>query len=153
MEMWIIWLIVAAALVITEVLTQMIWTLCLAIGCIGALVASLFGASILWQIVIMAIVSVVAFVWLIPVFKRWHEESNRRERRDDRTGMDALLGRKAVVTEEIRPGQLGRARIDGDSWQVKSSVDETIISGREVVVTSYDSIVLHVEPMKINSKE
>lgn len=147
MEMWIIWLIVAAALVITEVLTQMIWTLCLAIGCIGALVASLFGASIVWQIVIMAIVSVVAFVWLIPVFKRWHEESNRKERRDDRTGMDALLGRKAIVTEEIRPGQLGRARIDGDNWQVKSSVDETIKNGSEVVVTSYDSIILHVKPM------
>lgn len=147
MEMWIIWLIVAAALVITEVLTQMIWTLCLAIGCIGALVASLFGASIVWQIVIMAIVSVVAFVWLIPVFKRWHEESNRRERRDDRTGMDALLGRKAVVTEEIRPGQLGRARIDGDNWQVRSSVDETIKNGSEVVVTSYDSIILHVKPV------
>lgn len=147
MEMWIIWLIVAAALVITEVLTQMIWTLCLAIGCIGALVASLFGASIVWQIVIMAIVSVVAFVWLIPVFKRWHEESNRRERRDDRTGMDALLGRKAVVTEEIRPGQLGRARIDGDNWQVKSSVEETIKNGSEVVVTSYDSIILHVKPV------
>lgn len=147
MEMWIIWLIVAAALVITEVLTQMIWTLCLAIGCVGALVASLFGASIVWQIVIMAIVSVVAFVWLIPVFKRWHEESNRKEKRDDRTGMDALLGRKAVVTEEIRPGQLGRARIDGDNWQVRSSEEETIKNGSEVVVTSYDSIILHVKPV------
>ncbi len=148
MEIWIIWLIVAAVLVITEVLTQMIWTLCLAIGCVGALVASWFGVSIVWQVIILAIVSVIAFIWLIPVFRRWHDESNKREKRDDRTGMDALLGRRAVVTEEIRPGQLGRARIDGDNWQVKSSCDETIKKGCEVVVTSYDSIILHVQPIE-----
>ena len=151
MEIWIIWLIVAAALVITEVLTQMIWTLCFAIGCAGALVASLLGASVVWQIVIMAAVSVLAFLWLMPVFKRWHERSNRKESRDDRTGMNALLGRRAVVTEEIQPGKLGRARIDGDNWQVSSSSHETIKRGAEVVVTSYDSIILHVDPLKPNS--
>lgn len=147
MEMWIIWLIVAAVLVIAEVLTQMIWTLCFAVGCVGALVASLLGVDIIWQIVTMAAVSVLAFLWLMPVFKRWHERSNKRDSRDDRTGMDALLGRRAVVTEEIEPGKLGRARIDGDNWQVCSSSVETIKRGAEVVVTSYDSIILHVQPL------
>lgn len=149
MEMWIIWLIVAACLVIVEVLTQMIWTLCLAIGCLVSLVASLFGVSLIWQILLMAISSVVAFIWLMPVFRRWHESSNRRHRRDDRTGMDALLGRKAVVTEEIRPGKLGRARIDGDSWQVCSSCPGIIKCGTEVTVISYDSIILRVQPQEI----
>lgn len=147
MEMWIIWLIVASALVITEVLTQMIWTLCFAIGCVGALIASLLGVSLIWQIVIMAAVSVLAFLWLMPVFKRWHEKSNKKESRDDRTGMDALLGRRAVVTEEILPGKLGRARIDGDNWQVSCPSQQTIKPGSEVVVTSYDSIILHVQPL------
>lgn len=147
MELWIIWLIVAAALVITEVLTQMIWTLCLAVGCLASLIASLFGVSVVWQIVIAGIVSVVAFLWLMPVFKRWHDKNRHREKRDDRTGMDALLGRRAVVTDEILPGKLGRARIDGDSWQVCANPDLKVKEGSEVVVTSYDSIVLHVEPI------
>ena len=147
MEIWIIWLIVAAVLVIAEVLTQMIWTLCFAIGCAGALVASLFGVGIVWQIVILAAVSVLAFLWLLPVFKRWHDNSNKKENRDDRTGMDALLGRRAVVTEEILPGKLGRARIDGDNWQVRSSATQPVKAGSEVVVTAYDSIVLHVQPI------
>ena len=62
-----------------------------------------------------------------------------------RTGMDALLGRRATVTHAIRPGELGRARIDGDNWQVQCpSATEEIKAGTEVVVTSYDSIILTV---------
>lgn len=145
MEAWIIWLIVAAVLIILEVLTQMIWTLCLAVGCIIGMLLSFTGVNVFWQIVVAAIAAVMAFIWLVPVFRRWHDESNKRQNRDDRTGMDALLGRHAIVTEEIIPGKLGRARIDGDNWQVSSSSHYIIKSGTEVVVTSYDSIILHVQ--------
>lgn len=145
MEAWIIWLIIAIGLVIIEVLTQMIWTLCLAIGCATALLFSIFGGDVVWQIVSLGATSVVAFIWLVPVFRRWHDETNKRQNRDDRTGMEALLGRKAIVTEDIRPGRLGRARIDGDNWQVCAPANETIMRGSEVVVTSYDSIILHVQ--------
>lgn len=63
--------------------------------------------------------------------------------------MDALLGRRATVTHEIRPGRLGRARIDGDNWQVQApGVGHVIPAGREVTVTSYDSIILTVEENK-----
>lgn len=152
MELWIVWLIVAAALVIVEVLTQMVWTLCLAVGCGGALIADFCGAPLIWQIVVMAVTSVVAFLVLMPWFKRWHETSGSASDHDDRTGMDALIGRKAVVVHEIRPGGKGRARIDGDNWQVKAPGIETVIeAGSEVVVTSYDSIILSVKPISENN--
>ncbi len=145
MEVWVIWLIVATLLVIIEVLTQMVWTLCIAIGCIIALLLSILGVDLAWQLISVGAASVVAFIWLVPVLRRWHDENNRHQNRDDRTGMEALLGRRAIVTEDIRPGRLGRARIDGDNWQVCSSSDEIIFRGSEVVVTSYDSIILHVQ--------
>lgn len=69
----------------------------------------------------------------------------KRTGREARTGMDALLGRKAVVTNEIRPGDTGRVRIDGDNWQaVAPGVNFTIHKGTETVVTAYDSIILTV---------
>lgn len=62
--------------------------------------------------------------------------------------MDALLGRKAIISEEITPERLGRARIDGDNWQVKSTGEpKTIKRGTEVVVIGYDSIILEVKPI------
>ena len=60
--------------------------------------------------------------------------------------MDALLGRRAVVTETIHPGKLGRARIDGDNWQVRTPHDDSLVErGKEVVVIAYDSIILTAE--------
>lgn len=145
MEIWLVWLIIAVSLVIVEVLSQMVWTLCLAAGCALALLLSLTGVDLFWQIVGMACGAVAAFIWLVPVLRRWHDANAARASRDERTGMDALLGRRAVVTEAIEPGRLGRVRIDGDSWQVRCHSDAGIPRGSEVVVVGYDSIVLRVE--------
>lgn len=63
--------------------------------------------------------------------------------------MDALLGRTAIVSEEITPGRPGRVRIDGDNWQVVAdSSSDTVRRGTEVVVTGYDSIILKVRPSR-----
>lgn len=145
METWIIWIIVAIALIAIEIITQMVWTLCMAIGCIGALLASLCDVPPAVQAVILAAVSTLSFFALMPLFKRWHEKHGRSRYHDDRTGMDALLGRRAQVTERVAPGVLGRARIDGDNWQIKApGVEFDINPGDEVIVTAYDGNILIV---------
>lgn len=150
MESWIIWIIIASVLLILEVLTQMIWTLCLAIGCLAAMIAALSGIDFIWQMSVLAVVSVLSFVIGQPMFRRVQATLHGKERRDDRTGMDALVGRRTVVTEPIYPDRLGRVRIDGDSWQASASSEAGVIeSGEEVVVTDYDSIVLHVRRVSI----
>lgn len=101
-------------------------------------------AGITLLIVIVAIVALVAF---IPAIVRWQNRQRHRSGKAGRTGMDALLGRVAVVTDEIRPGRLGRARIDGDYWQVRIPDScQYVARGGEVVVTGYDSIILDVVP-------
>lgn len=143
MTLWIIWLALAALLIIIEVFSQMVWTLCLAIGCFAALIADFLGVPLEWQLVTLAIIAVVAYIVLVPFVKRWHEKQVAKEGRSARTGMDALLGRRAVVTQVIRPGEIGRARIDGDSWQIVApGVPYPIPCGAEVIVTDYDSIIL-----------
>lgn len=145
MEAWIVWLTAAAGLLVIEVLTQMMWALCLTVGAVAAMVCALFGLGIEWQVGIMAATAVLTYLIFLPVFRRWHA---RNDDRASRTGMDALLGRHATVTHEIKPGSLGRARIDGDNWQVKApSHSSTIPAGTEVVVTAYDSIILTVETL------
>ena len=142
MEVWIIWLIVAALLVILEVLTQMLWALCLGAGALVAMAASLAGAGMVWQIVIMAVAAIVFYCIAFPLFRKYH---NKRTAETARTGMDALLGRRVIVTSHIAPGGVGRARIDGDNWQVVApKAKEAVPAGTEVVVTGYHSIILTV---------
>lgn len=146
MEAWLIWLIAAAVLIVLEVSTQMMWALCLGVGALAAMVAALCGLDVVWQVVSMAVMSVAAYLIFLPMFKRLH---SREESRESRTGMDALLGRRAVVTHEILPDRLGRARIDGDNWQVKAPGEQSVVAaGTEVVVVAYDSIILTVEPIR-----
>lgn len=145
MSVWIIWISLAALLLILEVFTQMFWTLCLSIGCLGGLLGNLLGVGTAWELIIMSMVSILAYAFLAPVFQRWHDHQMIKNGRKDRTGMEALLGRRATVTQEIKPGETGRARIDGDNWQVVApGVTETIRKGTEVTVEGYDSIILTV---------
>lgn len=147
MQIWIIWLIIAAMLLIIEVLSQMVWTLCLAIGAVVALAVDLLGGGLEWQLIAMALSTVASYIIVVPLVKRWHEVIARGKGRESRTGMEALLGRTAIVTHEIKPGRMGRARIDGDSWQVVApGVARTIQRGEEVSVSAYDSIILTVRP-------
>lgn len=149
MDSWLFWIIVCVALVIIEVMSQMLWALCLAVGALIAMVASLLGADMVWQLIIMAVGGLLTYVTVFPWFRRYH---NRKSAHTSRTGMDALLGRTAIVTDRIRPGRTGRARIDGDNWQVTApSEHEELPSGTEVVVTGYDSIILQVAKLKTPS--
>lgn len=142
MSTWIIWLIVAAILLLIEVLSQTVWTFCCAVGCLAAALLSVFVDSTAAALICIAVVAVLAWFALAPLVRRLEKKTAHSAR----TGMDALLGRRAIVIDEIRPDHLGRARIDGDYWQVKApGIDHVIHHGREVVVTSYDSIILTVE--------
>lgn len=145
MDSWLIWLIAAAICLALEVLTLSMWALCLSVGCLFAMLASLVGLESLGQVTALAAGAFAAYLLLIPLFRRIRTRFNALHGREARTGMDALLGRKAIVTEPILPGHLGRARIDGDNWQVRAPGVSTVIPyGAEVSVTSYDSIILDV---------
>jgi len=146
MESWIIWLITAGIVLIIELLTQTMWALCLSVGILVAAIVSYFGAGLEIQLAALIVGSLAAYLSLGPIFRKY-KNRGQKDGRDARTGMEALLGRKAVVTHEIRPGELGRVRIDGDNWQVRApGVSTTIERGSEVTVISYDSIILDVAP-------
>ena len=146
MEMWLLWVLVGAFLLIVEVLTQSMWALCIAVGAFAAMVCSLLGMEPVWTVAVVIGVALGTYACLLPVFRKWHLRQSLREAR---TGMDALLGRRAIVTHEIKPDALGRGRIDGDNWQLRApGVEDVIKAGERVIVTGYDSIILTVEREK-----
>lgn len=142
MSAWIIWLIATAVLLLIEVLTQAVWSLCFAIGCLAAMVVSIYCDSVAIQGITVAAAAIISWVLFAPAIRKWEKKRGR----GTATGMDALIGRTATVTEEIQPGRTGRARIDGDYWQVEApDAERTIGEGEKVEVTGYDSIILKVK--------
>lgn len=147
MEIWHIWAIIALVLVIIEIFTTGFAVLCLAFGAVAAAVASACSATLAWQIVWFSVVTMAAFVLVRPFLLK----SFKRSRRGRESGVDALVGRQAVVTERISPSSnTGRAAIDGDDWKAVSVEGDDIEKGERVTVESVDSVILKVRKIREN---
>ena len=142
MEVYLIWLIVAIALVIFEICSATFGAICFAIGAgFSSLVAGL-GANLTWQIVIFAVVSLLTFIFLRPFMLKFMD----RKSKDVKTNAEALIGRKGIVSERIDAEQhTGRVAIDGDDWKAVSEDGSIIEKGVSVEIVKMDSIIVTVK--------
>ena len=142
MQAYLIWLIVAIVLVIFEICSATFGAICFAIGAGFSALAAGLGANLTWQIVIFAIVSLLTFIFLRPFMLKFLD----RKSKDVKTNADALVGRKAVVSERIDAAQhTGRVAVDGDDWKAVSADGTVIEKGTEIEIVKLDSIILTVK--------
>lgn len=136
------WLIAAIVLVIVEILTAGFGSICFALGAaLAALAAGLGVDSIVWQIAIFVVVSLLTFIFLRPVVMRFLDKKSK----DVKTNADAIIGRKGVVSERIDASQhTGRVAIDGDDWKAVSEDGAIIEKGDDVEIIKRDSIIVTV---------
>ncbi|MGW0732213.1 NfeD family protein [Streptomyces sp. NPDC002851] len=120
MDPWVIWLIVAAVLVVVE-----IFTLTAALGMLGAAAlvtagAAAVGLPVPFQLVVFALVSTVTMIFVRPIALRHVRQPERA-----RFGVDALVGTSAYVVTEVTARD-GRVRIAGEEWTAHA-YDETMV--------------------------
>ena len=113
MDVWLVWLLLAAALGAAE-----LFTLSAALGLLGGAAAVTAAAAALGLPVPVQLLVFVAAagtgIWLVRpvVLRHLHAEPT------ERFGVDALVGRTAHVVREVS-GQDGTVRIDGDEWTAR----------------------------------
>ncbi len=147
MSLWIVWLIATAVLLVIELITGLVATFCVAVGCLFAFVVAFVGFGVETQLGALVIGVILAFVFLVPFFNRLRK-GKKNGRPDYNSNMEALIGREGFINRAIpADGALGRMRIDGDDWQVRSSSGAAIPHGTKVRVTGYNSIILTVKPV------
>ncbi|AKZ54042.1 putative integral membrane protein [Streptomyces ambofaciens ATCC 23877] len=120
MDPWLIWLIVAAVLIVAE-----IFTLTAALGMLGAAALITSGAAAAGlagplQFAVFTAVATVTLLFVRPVALR-----HLLQPQTERFGVDALVGRAAYVVSEVT-GREGRVRIGGEEWTARS-YDETLV--------------------------
>ena len=142
MEGWHIWIIIALVFVIIEMFTSGFAVMCISIGCLFGAVASAIDWELKWQLLAFAIGTALAFMTVRPlVYKFFYNKSH-----EVKTNMDALVGRKTLVTERIE-GELhpGRVKVDGDDWKAVSLEAEAIEVGEAVEITALNSVIVTVK--------
>jgi membrane protein implicated in regulation of membrane protease activity len=138
---WIIWLIIAAVLGAAEMLTA---TLAFGLVAIGALVAAVAGAAggdAPIQFGAFVLASVLGLGVVRPFAMR-----HIRQPPLLRTGTAALVGRSAIVLEEVTDHS-GRVRIGAEIWSSRSYDDTlTIPVGAKVDVLQIEGATALVYP-------
>ena len=131
---WLIWVLVAVGLAVGEVLTPGLFFLgpvALAAG--AAAVADLLGAGAIGSLIVFIVCSVASLAILRPVARR-----HIRLPAISRTGTDALIGRKAVVTRQV-DGAGGRIRVGGEEWSARSYLgDQVLVEGQTVDIVQIE---------------
>jgi membrane protein implicated in regulation of membrane protease activity len=120
MDEWVIWLIAAVALAAGEILNLSFYLFPFAIGALGAAIVSLAGLGTPAAFAVFAVLTGVSFAVVRPIARR-----HVRMPAQLRTGTDALIGRTAVVLEDIdNDAGRGSIRLDGEVWTARAYDDE-----------------------------
>lgn len=115
---WLVWVVAAVLLAIGEVLTPGLFFLGpVALAAAAAAIAAAAGAGAAASVVVFLAASLASLAFLRPIARR-----HLRVPALVRTGTDALVGRKAVVTRRV-DGVGGRVRIGGEEWSARSYLD------------------------------
>jgi membrane protein implicated in regulation of membrane protease activity len=130
---WAVWLAIALALVIVELVSLDLVLLMFGLGALAAAIGTALGIPVVLAIVVFAVASVaLLFIVRPPLVERLHAGPTLT------SGHDALVGRSAVVLEPVDQRQ-GRIQLGGELWSARSETGtDPIDTGTEVLVTRID---------------
>ncbi|MFI3303190.1 MAG: NfeD family protein [Rikenellaceae bacterium] len=140
---WVVWVVIGLLAILIECLTLGFAVLCFAVGAFVAALAAYVGVDVAWQLALFSLFSIISLVAVRPMAIKYfgHSISGNIVA----TNIDALVGRRAVVTQEIRRGE-GRVSIDGDDWRAEmKEIGEVVAIGDKVEIESVDSVILIVK--------
>lgn len=120
---WLVWVVVAVVLGVGEVLTPGLFFLGpVALAAVVAAIAAALGSGTTASVVVFLLASLASLAFLRPIARR-----HVRLPALSRTGTDALVGRKAIVTRQV-DGRGGRVRIGGEEWSARSYLDGQVLA-------------------------
>ena len=137
---WLALLIVCLILESNTVTLVSIW---FAAGALCAMLASLLGAQLWLQGALFFVVSVALLLLLRPAFQKFIKPKMTK------TNIDAIIGRQAVVTEDIdNIAATGQVKVGAMVWSARSADNNPIAAGTLVTVEKIEGVKVLVTPVK-----
>lgn len=121
MPEWAIWVLVAVALAIGEVMTLGFWLGAIALVAVLSATVAALGLALGWQLAVFVAGSAASVLVLRPIARRHLVYPAAL-----RTGTAALVGARAVVVEQVDDVG-GRVKIGGEVWSARAFFDGQVI--------------------------
>lgn len=140
--MYILWIVLAVLFLAVEFATVALISLWLVVGALAALVAALLGAAVWLQLLIFGLVSLVMLLLLRPFLRRFVDPHKVP------TNVDAVVGKQALVTQEINNLEgVGAVKLEGLTWSARSADGRSLPADTVVTVTAVEGVKLIVSPL------
>ena len=138
-----IWLAVVIISLVVEFMTSEVVSIWFFVGSFVSMILALCKVDAAIQIIVFVIVSLLFLVYARPFVKKW------TKRNEIKTNVDSLVGRIAIVTEDILDGNRGVVKLDSQEWSAISN--DNIVKGTKVVILSIEGNKLIVKENKTNN--
>jgi membrane protein implicated in regulation of membrane protease activity len=140
--MTFVWLAVALAFGVAEMLSLAFYAVFLVVGGLAAAAAAVLGVPPVGQVIVFCLVSVVGVVAARPPLMRYLKHGHPAE---IRSGAQAMIGMEAPVVGEIRGAhEPGHVRVAGESWPAISADGSNLAEGSTVRIDSLRQATLVV---------
>ena len=136
--MAVYWIILFLVLLLIELATVNLVSIWFAVGALGAFVTSFFTDSILIQLSVFVVISVVSLLVTLPLVKKF-----KGKEKIVPTNLDRVIGKEAEVIKEIKPNHYGEVEVFGTIWTATSK--DTFKVGEKAKVLKMDGVKLIVE--------
>lgn len=142
----VLWSVVAFAFFVLEYWRMSGNFLAFAIGALGALAAWVLGQDMLIQVAVFAVLSIVSFLLIRPLYQRKLFNSSKSHAE----GLELLVGREGTVISKIAGAESpGRVDIDGrPAKAIPVDPQQRYNVGDRVVVKDLDGDTLVVKKAK-----
>ncbi len=140
-NMWQAWVILAVLCLILELSSGDFFIVCFSIGAVAAVIGTVLGLNIYWQVLVFAVFSLISIFTVRPLALRYLHNNDPNKP----SNADALLGRTGRITDAVSTGNCGYVQIDGDLWKAKADTDIPV--GTTVRVIGRESTIVTVETL------
>lgn len=135
-----VWLIVAVAFGIAELMTTSLTLVWFSIGALILMVLSTFIESVVIQIALFAAISIT----LLVIFTKYFVDKDKTFKYN--TNLQGIEQKTGVVKVEILPYTTGIVTLTGEDWTAISENNEKIEVGQLVKVIRIEGVKLVVKP-------
>lgn len=136
-----VWLIIAVAAAVIEILTPQLVSLWFCVAALISMASAALGAQLWLQVSVFVVSSVVLVLITRPLYKKFIKPSVVA------TNTDALIGQTAIVTRTVdNDSCVGLAKVWGQVWSAVSENGDIIPEGTKVTIKGISGVRLIVDP-------
>ena len=138
-ELTLFWLVAMIAFFVVEAATVNLLTLWFAFGALAALITSLLGGELWFQIVVFIVVTVITLIPTRKLAEKYFSKNHQA------TNSDIVIGKDCIVVEEIdNLLSTGAVKCLGKEWTARSEDGRKIVIGETVIAVAIEGVKLIV---------